>query len=350
MRALVAIWGALACASCANLTPGDGTVERDGECVPADVAVTPASCGTGTLFSEQETKCVSILPPTICDPETTVEEVDDDGVIVCRGTVQDGCVGPLPCPTPDPGKMSLCGRLLDLELGTDIQVDGVVNSRCDPASPTDDGPCSIAIEFYDAIDFVDDPNNAPPLPAEELIIDECGRFSAYNVPVPSLGFIGVGIDDAGGADALALSGVALEAVSGATLRDTNAYAVRHTTVQSWTTTAGDPFGGATFAEVGVYVPIFMHEGERVSGVRITRGGSTSSSDDYYFSDPDDTIRTVDPNLTETGPNGAGLLVNTPSIGIHSGIGNEPAGCVWPSNQAATIEDVVFVQERVAECE
>jgi hypothetical protein len=350
MKAFVGICAALACAACANLAPGDGTVERDGECVPADVSVTPASCGTGTLFSDQEAKCVSILPPTICDPVSTVEEVDEDGVVVCLGTVQEGCTGPLPCPTPDPGKMSICGQLLDLETGATLEVDGIVNARCDVANPSADGPCSMAIEFYDAIDFVNDPTNAPALPAEELIIDACGRFSAYNVPVPMLGFVGIGIDDAGSGDVHELSGVAMEAASGESLRDTNAYVVRRSTVQSWTSTADDPFGAATFGDVGVYVPIFIHEGERVPGVRVTRGGSAFPNDTYYFSDPDDTILTVDLAQDSTGANGAGLLVNSPSIGLHSGTDSEPAGCVWPDNQAATIAGVVFVQERVAECD
>ena len=81
------------------------------------------------------------------------------------------------------------------------------------------------------------------------------------------------------------------------------------------------------------------------GVTATRDGATNPTDDYYFSDQDEQLTTVDPDLDSTGPNGAALLVNS-SLGDHAGVGGEAAGCTWEAALATSqIPGVVFVQEK-----
>jgi hypothetical protein len=43
-----------------------------------------------------------------------------------------------------------------------------------------------------------------------------------------------------------------------------------------------------------------------------------------------------------------LIINSPEVHNHSGMGGEPGTCRWPSSLAATIPNVVFVQLKIAE--
>src|SRR5678815_924279 len=136
--------------SCQGVDCGEGTIERDGVCVPADQAVEPGDCGDGTHYDPAEGgSCVPDLPPAQCDPDTTVPIPDPvTGIITCVGTGTTGCG--LPCPPPGPGNVSLCGKLYDVEDDSAIEetADG---TPCDLENPTLTGPCSLHVAFYPAL-------------------------------------------------------------------------------------------------------------------------------------------------------------------------------------------------------
>ena len=335
-------------ASCTAVECGDGTIETDGVCAPADDGLNPPGCAFGTSLIDGE--CVPDYPPTICDADTTVEDVDEEtGLITCIGTGTGGdCTGVFACPGANANKVTVCGQLIDAE--DNMNIANGTGTAC-PADGSGEGPCSIKIEFYDAVQFANMPQTAPTLSPESIRIDDCGRFRAENIPLPGTGFLGIGVDDAdaSGNSDYVLSGVALPVSSGLKRENFPAYVVRTTTDEQWTTDAGNPFGGSTFNEVGVYLPIFINDTVQppvyATGVVITgNNGNTQPNDDYYFSDTTDTRSVVAPAQTSTGANGSGLFVNTMLVD-HSGIGGEPAGCVWEADLAAAIATVVFAQER-----
>jgi len=340
---LVAATLALAAYGCVDpIECAEGTFEVDGRCVAGELPP-PAACGPGTHFDFEIAMCVPDLPPTRCDESTTDVVVDEQGVAVCVGNAPPGCNGPIVCPSPAAGKVTVCGQLVDLETRDAIEAADPSGLPC-PAEPTADGPCSLQLELVDALAFAGNPDT-PPLTVDQVVVDDCGRFKAVNVELPFSRTIGVAVDDAPGvADVHALTGVAFIGESGRQTKDLNAYATRHSTDEQWTATADAPFGAATFGQHGVYVALFLYRGAPVEGVRVTAGGALVPNRDYYFSDPDDDLTTVDPSLDATGPNGAALLVDS-QLGNHSGTGGEVDACTWESSLATAIATVVFVQER-----
>jgi hypothetical protein len=333
---------------CTQVECGDGTIEVDGVCQIGD-GFDPDNpiCGPGTHLESGE--CVpNIDPPAVCGPNTN-PEVQPDGTILCVGTGGGGC-GSISCGSPAGSNMSLCGQLYDVETGAIIrQVDPPPTGQpCDEANPTADGPCALSVEFYDPLAFAANPAGTSPLNADTKLINDCGHFIGVNVTRPFNGFAAVAIEDCTDMDCgddVRLTGIAFPVEAGEVRRDLRAFAIRRTTDEIWTSSAGDPFaGGASFVDKGVYGPVFNHEGVPVEGVVITAGGATRPADDYYFSDTDPTLRTtVDTDLSSTGPNGMGLMVNS-SLGNHSGVGGEPDGCEWQSELATSIATVLFFRE------
>jgi hypothetical protein len=347
---VVAAIAALAFAGCDSLECGEGTAESGGACVPADgVSPDDPQCGAGTVFDPVAQACVPERPPTECGPNTEPVE-GPDGVIECVGT-GTSCADPLPCPLPDGGDVSVCGRLIDAETSAPIAAgDGTDTSVCDPASPTADGPCALQLVFVDAIAFATDPGSAAPLLADEITLDSCGRFRALDVAEPPSGFLGVAIDDsmAGATDAHVTTGIGLPVAPNARLDGVTLVATRRSTDQAWTTSAGDPFAGQTFSEIGAILVTYVHAGLPVAGVEITAGGApVSEADDFYFDDANPAVKSsVAAGQNATGINGAALAVGT-SLGEHSGSGGEPDGCTWSTAPGASIPGVIFATRRDA---
>ena len=160
---LVAAAASLVNVSCSQVECGQGTVERDGTCFPADTATNPAGCGGAGPFATVlglDGKCEAAVP-TVCDVDTTREEVDDvTGVTTCIGT-GGGCPSEIDCPAPMANKATLCGRVYDSETDMPIPEAALTpEMRCDPAAPTNDGPCSLRLRFFDALDFALNPTGA----------------------------------------------------------------------------------------------------------------------------------------------------------------------------------------------
>lgn len=347
---LAAAASAVALSGCQQLQCADGTHEANGECVPSDETADPATCGPGTVLGN-DGMCAPELPPTQCDPNTTmtVPCVDDPSIMCCVGTGGGTCDSDITCPAAVNGKINLCGRLFDLE--TDQQIRAAAPAIQDCTSPTaaTDGPCQLNVEVYDAIDFATNPGSATPKPHDPLYLDDCGRYRLTNITAPNSGFLGIGAEDAAGQPTThRLTGVAIAAAGNQTFNRQQTYSETTDTDDSWSTQAA--LSGGSFADRGAYVGIFLHHGNPVEGVTITASVGGGPSNDWYFSDADpstrSTIATPGTQGDATGPDGTGIMINITGLAQMSGSGAETSGCTWPTNQGASIPTVMFVQQRV----
>lgn len=345
--------------SCSQVECGLGTIERDGVCQADTGGTTPGMCGGDGPFATVlglSGMCETEVP-TVCDEETTEPSLDDvTGVTTCIGT-GGGCGEEIKCGPHTGGRVSLCGRIWDTETETPLPEDMAISTnRCDPANPTTSGPCSLRLRFFDALDFAMNPQGAMPIvPPDGVYVDGCGRYRGLNMTPATFGFMGIAVDDAPGITPTTphrLTGVATTNTFGNPGQRFHAYATRSSTDTTWTTGAG--LAGSSFAERGVLAIVFTYNGMPRSGVQVRRNGSpTPSGDDFYFSD---TMPTANParsmvgpsSQTTTGANGTVLVINSNTPIAHDGIGAEPSGCVWPSNLAASIPGVVFMQIKDAE--
>jgi len=330
-------------AGCNAVECAEGTIEQNGACVPADEVVDEANCGEGTMLGPDGV-CIPELPPTICEEGTTTEDTTTiPGVILCKGTGGGTCDSELTCPQADASKVSVCGRLYDVE--TDEQLRAAAPNVADCLSGgAADGPCEMKITFYDALEFAGNPSGATPIVPQDFLLDDCGRFRAHNLQRPSLGFLGIGVDDDDGSpDVHRLTGVAFPVVSAETRNRQKTYVVREATNQAWSDDAGL---GTSFVDQGAFMTVFHGAGDvPVEGVQITEMGSVEAGNDYYFSDTDPNTRsTIDLTKNSTGVNGAGIKLNSALV-EHSGTGG---GCTWESALAASIPTVLFFSPR--ECQ
>jgi hypothetical protein len=354
---LVAAATSLVNVSCQQVECGIGTVERDGVCLPADESTDPGNCGGDGPFATVlglDGKCETEVP-TVCDEDSTREEVDmQTGIVTCIGT-GGGCPSEIDCEAPDAGKATLCGRIWDAETDLPITMAAGANGMmCNPAAPTTDGPCSLRLRFFDALDFAMNPGGAMPIvPEGGVYTDDCNRYRGHNMTRATFGFIGIAVDDAPGITPTTphrLTGVATSNALAAPGAGFRAYSTRVSTDMAWTTGSGIG-GGMTFAQRGVLAIVFHYQGMPRAGVRIRRNSQFIAADDFYFADTGITrsmavpqVNTMDP----TGPNGTGLVINSPTPIEHDGQGAEPSGCRWPANLAASIPGVVFMQIKDAE--
>jgi hypothetical protein len=339
-------------ASCNAVDCGDGTIERNGACVPSDDATDDALCGPGTHL--EESLCVPDAE-TLCDPATTTEEVDPvTHVVTCVGTGMSGCGQPLVCGAAAGGKINVCGQLIDAETDQPIAASGASGAMCNIDTPAASGPCSMIVNFYDAIQFVNSPtpmklNDA----SNPVYIDDCGRFRIKGITTPGSGFLGVEIDDnepAGATDVHARTGVALATAPNKSF-SVEGYSVKNTTDTAWTSSAG--IGPSpTFADRGAWLGIYRYKGVAVAGVTATRGGApVPGTDDFSFTDDSTTARTTpvaSAGTTVTGKNGSMLLLNSTLV-AHSGTGGTgvPGTCKWASALGDGIANAYIIQVRDA---
>ena len=334
---------------CTNVDCGTGTIDKDGKCIPSDNTFGNAACGPGTHLGT-DGKCTPDST-VMCDPSSTTAETDPiTHITTCVGTGTMGCGSPISCPNASSGHQTICGQLLDLETSQPIAATGATGTPCDPNNPTADGPCALVMQAYNALQFAADPATATPLANDEIVIDDCGRFRIKNIPTSGLQFIGIGVDDSTKSPAMdlhRLTGGALPAVAGQTTKGFVEYAITKATDMKWTQQAS--LGASTFVDIGVYIGIFLENRTPVAGVTVTRGGSPSPGDDYYFSDASPATRTtIAPSQNVTGADGTALLINGGGLILYSGQGAEPANCEWnPNLQGAEIAKVAFVEPQQA---
>lgn len=256
------------------------------------------------------------------------------------------CSAAVTCPVAAVDKVTVCGRLHDVETDAEIRALVPTAAGCGSGFEATDGPCELAIRFYDALAFAGDPLAAAPLAVGSLDVDDCGRFIADGVALPAFGQIAVVVDDAVAApDGHRLTVVTFDVSAGEVHDDEKAYVVRRSTDAKWSTDVG--FGATTFVDRGTLMSIFRHGTTPVAGVTVTSSGSVRAADDYYFTNTDANVRSTATATGPTGTNGASLLLNS-VLAQHSGLGAEPSGCLWPDRAGAALGGVLWVVSVVAE--
>lgn len=338
--------------ACNQVECADGTIERDGVCVPGDLNTDEGKCGPFTVL--QGDQCVPMFPPTECDPVTTVPETDPEtGVTTCKGNGMGGCGVPLPCPAgSSSSKMTICGQIYDFKDHTEFAAADAKGVRCDPANPTTSGPCALMILAFDAIEFGSDPTTAPQRSVADVYIDDCGRYKLTDIDSTGTSpYIGLGFDDAGmqlGPAGVTLTvGVVAPENSQRYVKDFEAFIANASLVPGWQNS-----GYADFASNGAYAPIFRahREGsgdqfENQAGVTVTKSGNPVPANDYYFRAADTDRTTLDSNATATGANGTALYTGAKvsDLTAYGGTGGLGAGCRWEPHAAASLPGILFVQ-------
>jgi hypothetical protein len=358
MLSLFMVLAAAAVASepgCTTVTCGVGTIERNGECAPADGVHDPAACGSGTTLVGD--RCIT----TVECGEHTQPVVGSDGSVTCEGTgTVQACGQPLDCPKPSPGKMTICGQLYDIETMQEFRdLDNATGDPC--VTATADGPCALRMDAFDAIDFATHAGSAtPPTPLQvgDTYIDTCGRYRFEDVPMPSSPYVGLGFDDKDAAKmgppgATNAVGVATAFSQDVTV-NLEAFIAKKATTDAWEGSGGPPVSG------GIYVPIFRaHKcdadgttctGDAMAtqaGVQIYKNTQQVPNSDYYFADADNKHTQVDPSLTSTGANGTGLLTGASVMDMlaWTGMGGiaDTTNCKWESHAAASLPNIVTFQ-------
>lgn len=276
--------------------------------------------------------------------DTGIDTMEDDSGV--DADVPGDCNAPVACPSAAADKVTLCGRLYDVQTDAKIRAAVPRFASCGSGDEATDGPCQLELRFYDALDFASNPTTTPPLAVQTFHMDDCGRYVAENIDRPSLGFLALVVEDATAApDDHRMTAMAF-AVSSAEVRENQrSYVVRKSTDVKWSADVG--LGASTFVDLGVLMSIFYHGDAPVAGVTVNSNGTARAGDDYYFSDTEAKLRYT---VTASGPtqaNGATLLLNS-SLVQHSGLGAEPVGCVWPSEIGVAVPGVLWVLPQVAE--
>jgi hypothetical protein len=350
---VLATVGVAAAPGCTTVTCGVGTIERNGECAPADGIADPASCGSGTVLVGD--RCVTTVE---CDSNTTKPVMNPDGSISCVGiNDKSPCGVPISCPAPSTGKQTICGQLYDITDNSPFQASDGDGTRCDLATPTADGPCSLRMDAFNAVDFAGDPMGATPLNVGDKYLDNCGRYKFIDVTPPAAPFIGLGFDDAAAADAgppglTNAVGAALASNPDSSTDNFEAFIAPKATTDMWAN------GGPTVA-TGFHVLIFRKHkcdangtctGDRFaaqSGVQIYKGAQAVPNSDTYFEASDTGHTMIDAGATSTGMNGTGLLTGATTIDglVWTGMGGitDTTSCTWEQHAAASIPGVVTFQ-------
>jgi hypothetical protein len=283
--------------------------------------------------------------------------MNPDGSITCKGNNETvPCGTEIACPLPSPGKQTICGQLYNIADNSEFRATGSpTGARC--TMPTADGPCSLRMDAYNAIDFAHDPMTTP-LNVGDKYLDDCGRYKFVDVTPPGAPFIGLGFDDAdaskmGAPGETNAVGVALPTNPDTSTNHFEAFIAKQSTTDQWAN------GGPTVA-TGFHVLIFRAHtcqadnftctGDRFElqpGVQILADASAVPNNDYYFSDTDTKRTMVDASLTSTGTNGTGLLTGA-SVDdslIWNGMGGitDTVNCKWEKHAAASIPGVVTFQ-------
>jgi hypothetical protein len=340
--------------SCKSVDCGTGTIERNGECAPADETTSPAKCGAFTVLEGDS--CVPMFPPTQCDPGSTTASTDSTtGVTTCIGTgVAAGCGGAFACPTPASGKETICGQLYNFADNTKFAATNATGSQCTTA--TTSGPCALQVAAFDAIMYGNAPTTTAPQATGPIYIDDCGRYRIPDITVPSGPFIALGWDDAGqpfGPTGVTVTtGVATTSGANTKIEGLEAWIADETTIGTWQAT-----GGPMLAN-GIYAAIFRTHGcdangtctgdgfANQPGVTITKSGNPQTANDYYFLAEAGRLH-IDTTASMTSINGTGLYTGASvndSI-VYSGTGGitDTANCQWEAHAAASIPGVVFMQ-------
>lgn len=202
------------------------------------------------------------------------------------------CEVDLECPAPEADKLTVCGRLYDVEWGTPIS--GFLHA-----------------DFHDSASYADDPLADPVLSREMYRYDACGRFIASGLTPPATGSLTIVVDDSpqGFPEDHVPTLVVVPVEAG------NAYpAIPAWTLASWTESTWAGPIGANIRDPGTELVIHRVDGVPAAGVAIDIG-TGSPQDAYAFGDNSvDSHTQIAPGVTTTGLNGAELRLGTAVAG------------------------------------
>lgn len=334
---------------------GEGTIERNGTCEPADVSVDDAKCGANTKVVGDQ--CVPVFEATQCDPSSTDKDLDvSTNITTCVGKAGGGggCGAPIACPQPSSGMQTICGQFYNIENNELFVSDTATGTRCDPAAPTASGPCALRVTPFDAIQFATNPTMATPLNVADVYIDDCGRFRLSDITPPAASpFIALGTDDRdptkqGPTGVTNITGIATATAPNTAAKDVEGFIATPQTTTKWAMT-----GGPTIAN-GIYVMMFR---QKRAPSRLTQAGVTmikgtppnlapSPTTDHYFVNTDVQRERIDTAANATGANGTALVTDASlmNMTVFSGSPSSlPAECRWSVHVAQTVAGIVFVQ-------
>lgn len=338
--------------ACKQVECADGTIERDGVCVPGTVNTEEGQCGPFTVL--QGDQCVPEFLPTECDPTTTVAETNPEtGVTTCVGFGSASCDGPFACPAGSSSSlMTICGQIYDFKDGSKFDVTDAKGMACDLENPTTSGPCALQILAFDAIEFGDNPLTAPRRNVAETYIDDCGRFRLKDIDATGTSpYIGLGFDDANmqlGPEGVTITvGVVAAENSQHYVKDFEAFVANKDLIPGW-----QDSGYPSFATNGAFAPIYRKhiEGapdphENQDGVTVTFNNNPVPTNDYYFRMADTDRTTFDTDASATGVNGTAFYTGA-DVGqftAYGGQGGLGPGCRWEGHAAASLPGILFVQ-------
>jgi hypothetical protein len=340
---LLALAALLASAGCKDVECGDGTIESDGACVPADEIVGTAKCGAFTKLVGDT--CTPAQEPTTCGPGTVREVDTQTGLGVCKPDSGGGggCGAAISCPLPEMGKQTICGQLFDFATHDPFEENGALGTRCAPGATA--GPCALGIRAFDAIAFAMNPGGAVPLEVGENSLDNCGRFRLSNITLPAGPFIGLGIDDAdaamqGPAGVTNTIGVATAKIMNTATKNLEAFIAAKATTDAWAASGGPPMSG------GIYTMVFRARSKGAAlnpGVTMTRGGIAVPANDHYFAGCSTQAPSIDAAASVTAGNGTALFTGATLGQAYSGAGGIPPECVYSSHAGGSLPFVLFVQ-------
>lgn len=336
---LAAVLAPLLSTSCKTVECGDGTTERDGVCVAANLATSNAVCGPFTHL--EGTQCAPDFDPAVCDPASTEADLGADGVITCIGTGNAGCSAKLACPTPTDGTQTICGQIYDFETGEPFAAADAKGEKCTGATT---GPCSLGIATYDAVAFAGGDRTA--LPNGGVYIDDCGRYRVEKVAQPGGPFILLALDDAsaGPGGTTNAVGVATPKAPNASTKDFDHFIVKGSTVAGW--------GGTPSLANGIYAGIFRGHStgtDLAAGVTFVitlmtnpGGFAPDPSRDFYFTSATNRSA-LDAAANATSINGGALLSGANLTELYAGVSSANPQCLWEPHAGSAAAGSIFVQ-------
>jgi len=346
---LLSLLAAMTSSGCKMVECADGTIERDGKCMPGDGDSVISKCGPFTHLAGDQ--CIPDFPPTVCESGAESMLDPETGVTTCLGGGLPPCGTAITCSKPDGAtKQSFCGQISNFQDNTPISDPvGTPGELCNENSTSP--ACKLQVLAYDALVFADNPTT-PPLAMGE--IDNCGRFRLKDVEVGGTGpFIGIGLDDAtglGGTGETVTVAVAVNKQGGVGVNNIEHWIVKPATVGMWVGSGGPPFS----MSAGIYAAVFRaHKpgsgvgmaSDLQTGVTIQKNGADIPANDFYFSNTDTTRTTIGSGLTATGTNGTVLVTGgIPKEGlVYAARGGLGAGCEWDPHAGASLPGIVFIQ-------
>ncbi|MBI5480523.1 MAG: hypothetical protein HY906_16820 [Deltaproteobacteria bacterium] len=342
--------------ACSTRECGQGTVEKNGDCVAVDIG--GRECGVGTHLEPSTLLCVP--DQYTCDPDTAY--VDDGGV--CMGRVTGSLPPPPPCPAIAADEICVNGWLRDFDnqgkspfskdtLITDDSVeiwvfDPFVVLLCS-ATPCFDTTQAIAGPFYanaDGTYLLFEDQAAPPR-----------RIKATG------SYIAIGLMNKGGGDPVGDRDWGGHGVNGAgitaagqpgTVEEFDIYAVSKAQTDAWEATAPGSVAQGIFLTMWHYLDEAQADLAKnrtfVPGVLPNRSPSAIDITTLYFlTDDRSTLVQGSGSGVSLTTDVGGVLFVKESLGPHSATGGNvpdsdpPEAIDWESRLGASVPGLVFLQ-------